>query len=313
MWISHPGKISPEIDYLGNRKHCIYLLKGQDAMLIGGGMSWIAPELEKQFASLDFPPERIRYLLIPHSHFDHCGAVPFIRRRFPAIQILGTAYAQRVLANPKAIAFIAAQNQRMIEFHGLEAQAQRWDLKFEAIPVERVVKEGDRIDLGDGIEAEFFEVPGHTQCAVAVYVPKLKALFPTDAAPFPTEDGKEPSFPSPQYHYPLYLSSLEKLASLPVQICGFEHHGALVGKECQSFLQQGLEKAKGLKALFLREYQKTGNLDEVARHFALESRSKNHQEFMSLEVHTQVMKTVIQKVLGDALPSPKGDPSPSRL
>lgn len=312
MWISEPGKVTEEIDYFGNRKHCIYLVKGKEGLLIGGGMSWIAPSLDKQLAQSNFAPEKIRYLLIPHSHFDHCGAVPYLKRKFPHLQILGAAYTQKVLASPKAISFIATQNQRMIEFQGLGQDAKHLDLTFDAIQVDQVVKEGDRIDLGSGIEAQFLEVPGHTQDAIAVYIPKLKALFPTDAAPFPTEDGVEPSFPSPQYSYPAFLASLEKLTALPVQICAFEHHGALVGNETQAFLKQGLEKTRGLKALFLREYQKMGNLDEVAKKFAMESRARNKQDFMSLEVHTTVMKTTIQKVLGEELPPLPSEKAPSK-
>ncbi len=302
MWISEPGRVSAEIDFWGTPKHCIYLLKGKEAMLIGGAMSWIGPSLEKQLAQMEFDSTGIRYLLIPHSHFDHCGAVPFLKRKLPHLKILGAAYTHKVLLNPKAVRFIADQNERMIEFYGLSREAERLGLKFNGIEVEQVVKEGDRIDLGQGMEVQFLEVPGHTQDAMAVYVPKLKALFPTDAAPFPTEDGREPSFPSPQYSYPQYLASLEKMASLPVQICAFEHHGALVGDETQAFLKLGLEKTRGLKELFLRAYQELGTLDEVAKKFALESQARNKQESLSLEVHISVMKTSVQKVLADDLP-----------
>ncbi|GAI18030.1 unnamed protein product, partial [marine sediment metagenome] len=79
MWIQEPGKINDRIDFLGTRDLCLYLLKGKEAMIIGGAMSYIAPSLERQFSEMDFDLDRIRYLVIPHSHFDHCGAVPYLK------------------------------------------------------------------------------------------------------------------------------------------------------------------------------------------------------------------------------------------
>ena len=81
MWIGEPGKVTDRIDFLGTREICLYLLKGKEAMIIGGGMSHIAPSLEKQFSRMDFDTENIKYLAVPHSHLDHCGAVPYLKRK----------------------------------------------------------------------------------------------------------------------------------------------------------------------------------------------------------------------------------------
>ncbi len=124
MWITNPGKISAHIDFLGTRKNAVFLLKGNEGMLIGGGMSYIGPSLETQFTRLEFDPRKIRYLAILHSHYDHCGAVPYLKRKFPHLRILASAYAQKVLANPKAIDFISDQNERMIEKTGLSGESR---------------------------------------------------------------------------------------------------------------------------------------------------------------------------------------------
>jgi 2-aminobenzoylacetyl-CoA thioesterase len=305
MWIANPGKISAQVDFLGARKNAVFLLKGKEGMLIGGGMSYIAPSLEKQFAYPEFDPQKIRYLVILHSHYDHCGAVPYLKRKFPHIRILASAYAQKVLANPKAIDFIARQNKRMVEQMGVVEDSRRLNLQFDGLQVDQVVKEGDRIDLGDGITAEFMEVPGHTKCAIAVYVPKLEALFPTDAVPFATDDGQEPSFPSPQFDFPAFQASLGKLAALPVQICACEHNGVFTGDEAKQFITKGLAKTEGLKQYLMGEYQKAKTLDEMAKNLAVQSIAKNKLPFLDLETQITVSKTVAQKVLGDWLPEQK--------
>jgi hypothetical protein len=61
-----PCEILESLKLLGAWPNCLYLLKGKEAMIVGGGMSWVAPALEKQFAAMDFDFSRIRYLDITH-------------------------------------------------------------------------------------------------------------------------------------------------------------------------------------------------------------------------------------------------------
>jgi glyoxylase-like metal-dependent hydrolase (beta-lactamase superfamily II) len=298
MWIREPGKITDRIDFLGTRKNCLYLLKGEKAMIIGGGMSYIAPSLERQFSEAAFDFKRIKYLVIPHSHFDHCGAVPYLKRKFPWVQIAASAYSREVFSKEKALNFIANINEEMIEKLGLESEYARLNLQFDGIQVDQVVAEGDIIDLGDGIETHFIEAPGHTKCSMAIYVPKLKAVFPSDSAPFPTDDGTALSYPSAQYDFPLYMESLKKLAAYEVAICAFDHHGVFIADQAKNILQQGLEQAERFKNYVINQYRQIGDLDKMAQNLAAAASEKNKFGFLSLELETAVAKTVIRKILG---------------
>ena len=298
MWISEPGKISDRIDFLGTRKTCLYLLKGREAMLIGGGMSWTAPYLEKQFSAMDYDFHKIKYLVIPHSHFDHCGAVPYLKRKFPWLQVVASAYCKQVLSREKVIKIIADGNDKMIEKLRFQDEYDRLNLKFDNIHVDRVVAEGDIIELGDEIEARFTETPGHTKGSITIYVPNLKALFPSDAAPSPTDNGRELSYPSAQYDFPLYMKSLRKLTTYDVDICGFDHHGVFIGRQAKEILQQGLEQAEEFKSHVMEQYQQTGDLDKMAQKLAAASSVKSKFEFLSLELETAVAKTVISNIIG---------------
>ena len=298
MWIREPGKITDSLYFLGTCKTCLYLLKGRKAMIIGGGMSYIAPSLERQFSGMDFDLSRIKYLVIPHSHFDHCGAVPYLKRKFPWVEIVASEYCQQVFSKEKALDFIATMEKEMIEKLGLENEYQRLNLQFDGIQVDRVAAEGDIINLGDGIETHFIAAPGHTKCSMAIYVPKLKAMFPSDSAPFPIDDGSELSYPSAQYDFSLYMESLRKLAAYRVEICAFDHHGVFVADQAKSILQQGLKQTEKFKNYIMEQYQKTGNLDKIAQNLAAESAEKNTIPFLSLEFQTAIAKTVIRRILG---------------
>ena len=168
MWLGEPGKVTDRIDFLGTHKICLYLLKGEEAMIIGGGMGWIAPSLEEQFSAMDFDLKRIKYLVISHSHFDHCGAVPYLKRKFPQAQIVASAYSRDAFSKEKTIKFIVNTNQEIIQKLGLQAEHEQLNLQLNRIQVEQVVAENDVINLGDGIEVHFMEVPGHSKCSIAV-------------------------------------------------------------------------------------------------------------------------------------------------
>ena len=292
-----PCEILESLELLGTWPNCLYLLKGREAMIIGGAMSWVAPTLEKQFAILDFDLSRIRYLAVTHSHFDHCGAIPYLKRKFPQAKILASAYAQRVFSLKKAVQFIAAMNERAIEKTGIGKEAEGLALNFDGIQVDQAIAEQDLIDLGNGIAVRILETPGHTQCSLAAYVPFLKILFPSDAAAFPTFDGKGLAHPSPQYDFRLYLESLKKLLALEVEILAFEHHGFLRGAGAGQFLKQALEMAEGDRKFITEKVRSPEDLEAVAQKLAEEFLEQTRLPFLPPDIQKGVAATVVRKIL----------------
>ena len=297
MWIGEPGEVTDRIDFLGTHEICIYLLKGKEAMIISGGMSYIAPSLEKQFSQMDFNTENIKYLVVTHSHLDHCGAVPYLKRKFPRVQVLASAYSQEVFSKEKAVNAIASANKGAIDALGLQDEYEKLNLEFDGIHVDRVVAENDFIDLGDGIKAHFIETPGHTKCSLAVYVPKLKAMFPSDATPVPLADGSGLTVPSPQYDFLLYVKLLKKLCSYEVEICAFEHHGVLLGEQARNILPQGLEQTEKFKNYVIEQYKETDDLDKVAQKLASEMQEKNELPFLTPELQLTITKAAVRNIL----------------
>ena len=297
MWSEPPCEILESLEPLGTWPNCLYLLKGKEAMIVGGGMSWTAPALERQFAAMDFDFSRIRYLVISHSHFDHCGAVPYLKRKFPQAKILASAYAQRVFSLKKAVQFIAAMNDRMIEKAGMGKEAERLALKFDGIQVAQTIAEQDLVDLGNGITVRFLETPGHTQCSLAAYVPSLKILFPSDAAAFPTFDGKGPAHPSPQYDFRLYLESLKKLSALEVEILAFEHHGFLRGAGARQFLIQALELAEEDRKFITENLRSPEDFETVVQKLAGDFLEQTRLPFLPPDIQKGVAATVVRKIL----------------
>jgi len=300
MWIKEPGEVISNLDFLGTYENCLYLLRGKESMIIGGGMSYIVPSLEAQLSAIAFDPDHLRYLVILHSHFDHCGAVPYLKRKFPHIQVLASAHSERVFSKEKAVNFIADINKQMIDSSGLQSEYDRLNLKFDGIQVDRVITEEDTIDLGDDIEVHFMNMSGHTACSMAAYVPKLKILFPSDAAPTPIDEENVLYCLGPQYDFSLYTESLKKLVSCEPEVCAFEHHGAVTGDQAKKVLCEGLRQTENFKNHVIELYRQTGDLDKIAQTVATETLDKNRFSFMDKELSVTVLKTVIRNVLRNA-------------
>ena len=301
MWIKEPGKINDNLDFLGTYDNCVYILKGDEYMIIGGGIAAIAPTLERQLSNLQLEPEKVKYLLITHSHFDHCGAVPYLKQKFPHLKIIASAYAAELLVKEKVIDTITQFNKRIIDLKGLQAESEKINLQFKGIEVDHIVKENDVIELGDEINVHIVEAPGHTKCSIAAYVPKLQALFPSDSVPLPSGSGDQPVLlPSPQYSYSMFLNTVEKLSNYEIQICGFEHQGIFTGEQAKQLILDGLDETISYKNNIVEMYNQLHDLEQITQHYVSESMQKRPADSLDENALAMVCKSEIKSVLRDA-------------
>ncbi len=98
------GKVNSNLSYLGRKELGMYLLEGEkESMLISAGISFILGDILAQIKSFGIDENKIKSLLILHSHFDHVGTVPYFKRTYPAIDIYASQRAWDILTMPKAI------------------------------------------------------------------------------------------------------------------------------------------------------------------------------------------------------------------
>ncbi len=154
MLTDQPGKIAEGLYLLGSKQNLMYLVRGKDNMIIGGGMSWIAPYLDEQLDSLNIGPGDIRYLVIQHAHFDHVGAVPYMQRKFPGMKVLATAAARLTLSKEKIMQYMDIANKLAVEHMGPGERCGKLDLSIGIINVDEIVGDSCVIDLGNGMSKE---------------------------------------------------------------------------------------------------------------------------------------------------------------
>ncbi len=261
MIFEAPGKITDRIWLVGRRESCAYIVGGEDEYaLLGGAMAYVAPDVLDQLKRFDIAETKIRRIVILHSHFDHCGMVPFLKRRWPWALVTASARSKELLQKPKVIASIAALNQALIASSGLTDSAQEHDLRFDGIDVEAVVGDGDTLACGD-LSLEILAVPGHSSCSIAVYIPEEKALFASDAGGIPFGDK---IFTAANSNFDLYQASLAKMAARDVAIHLAEHYGARSGEEGRRFLQDAMTAAAETREALEATYAATGDEAQTA-------------------------------------------------
>ncbi len=295
MWIREPQKVSEEIEYLGTTDMCVYLLKGREYMFIEGGMSYVVPTLLRQLDERGVDQSKITKFLILHSHFDHCGVVPFFKRRLPQIEVLASARTKEVYGKEKAIHFIRERNRAMIEYYGMQREAAEFNLDFDEIPVDRVIKEGDRVDLGNGLIVEFTEVPGHSSCSIAAYVGKIRALFASDAAGIPNERGI--IYPIGNENFIQFQRSLAKLNEYDVESLCAARNGVFMGKDGREFISKTMRAAEQLRQEVIKRFGETGDRERVTTELCDRIYAEVKTVDIPKEIFLRVVKSIVDNIV----------------
>jgi glyoxylase-like metal-dependent hydrolase (beta-lactamase superfamily II) len=196
--------------------------------------------------------------LILHTHFDHCGAVPSLKRRLKNLVVYASPRGKELLSTPAVTAEIKALNESLIAMHGGGADR---DVFWDGIAVDEVVSGGDRVDWGTN-ELEIIDAPGHSSCSIAAFFPSEKALFASDAGGIPFGDR---IFASGNSNFTKYQETLERFAALDVSIHLSEHYGAFTGRDGKDFMGRSIAAAKETRAILEESYKRTRDIEQSKR------------------------------------------------
>ena len=292
--LQNPGLIKDEILLLGTRSFCMYLVQGEFYALLGGGVPWIVHRLETQLDQYHIDRSRIRYLVISHAHHDHCGAVSYLLKRYPHIEIVTSDYGAHVLNMSKAVELIKAVNRQTLDKMKKPHCYNGISLDFQPIPVSHRVSDGDCLDLGSGIALQFYSTPGHSRCSLSTYIPTL-ALFPADALPL-LKDGDK-FIVTANHDYDDYIRSIEKLQTLGVDLIGYEHGGMLSGADVATIVPKSLAATLQQRQRITQLYDKHHDLDQLVDEI---TEKYNAAEFFDM-VPPAVMRASMNRMVRSAL------------
>lgn len=259
MHVTNPGKINEHLIFIGTSYYSIYLIKGDKSALIDTGITGIGHYLCKQIK--DFVKE-LDFILLTHSHYDHCGSLHVLKQNFPDAKICASKIAKEILKKPSAIQLIRELSEEERSKSSLPMISKQ-EPSFQGADVDEVLDEGDEVSLGR-ISLRVISTPGHTRCSLSYYMPEGRVLFSGDAIGLPAPGmpyGVDPSWRS---DYDVYMNLLNRLSKLDIDIICFGHLGYLRAEQARRFFERSRWASLKLKdqiESLLREFN--FDLDKV--------------------------------------------------
>lgn len=230
------GRINEYLSVAGNAIYPSYVVRGsKKSMMIDAGINLFGPLYAKSLDEILGGREKLDYLFVTHSHYDHLGAMPYLRRMIPGMRTGGHERVAGLLKKESVLQQMTrlSEIQRPLfgQFTGDE------DVRLEPVELDHILREGDSFDLG-GLTCNVYEVPGHTRDSLAFYFPEAGMLFPGESIGYVEDSPEGGVLVEFLSSYDDYLASLEKMISLKPKLFGMGHAWIYTGDDAADFLER---------------------------------------------------------------------------
>lgn len=157
--------VTPEI----KRYVYVYVLEGKACYLIDSGVDGAEEIIADYFGSIGRKMTDIRGILLTHAHPDHIGSAAKIREMTGC-----TVYASAGESSWIRDIDLQFEQRPIPNFYTLVNQS---------VPVDVILKDGDRIELENDLTIEVVGTPGHSCEELSYLLPGQHAIFTGDAIP----------------------------------------------------------------------------------------------------------------------------------
>jgi glyoxylase-like metal-dependent hydrolase (beta-lactamase superfamily II) len=230
-----PREIVNDLWMLGTNPYPLYLSKGiESGTIFEGGTGAMGFVVRDQLQTLGIGADFVTQVVLTHAHPDHVMAVPLLREMFPSATVLASEAASKTLRNEKAIASFCQMDDTVTDWligKGLITDdCRRPPVPENEITVDRLLKEGNTVDVDEGISFQVIETPGHSECSLSFFEPNAKVLIISDATGYylPDDDVWWPNYFS---GYGPYVASIEKLAQVGAGVLCLSHNAVIQGAD----------------------------------------------------------------------------------
>jgi glyoxylase-like metal-dependent hydrolase (beta-lactamase superfamily II) len=246
--ISKAGLVKDRFYVSGLSVYPIELLDGMTPVLFDGGVT-CAGRLYTDAIRTVLGEREPEIVFISHVHWDHCGAVASLKDAFPSMKVAMSPRAGEILKRRNAVLQMESLNAgvRSIVAALPEVDPVRLiDGPFQPFEADMELKDGQIIELGQGLTVEVLSTPGHTRDHMSYYVPEKKILIASEACGcLDSADAVMVEFIA---DYDLYLSSLKRLAELPVEMLCQGHRLVFLGRnEVRAFFDRSIKATTHFK------------------------------------------------------------------
>jgi proline-specific peptidase len=239
-----------------------YLLVGEErTALIDSGMAFCAAGLIANVKTI-LAGRSLDYIFISHSHYDHVGAIPYLRAEWPTVLVLGAEYAKAILARHSAQKVIRVLGEQAAKLYGA-GEPPLYDPT--SLQVDRTIGDGDCLDLG-GLTVKVIETKGHTKCSLAFLIDG-QTLFASESTGCMSTTGRiSPAFIT---SFTDAAQSIAKCQALNARFIISPHYGLVRAEDTPGYWPRCLQAAEETRGFVLRAaaqgYDEEQILDLYAR------------------------------------------------
>lgn len=213
------------------------ILSGEKTAMIDCGMAYSAGETISNIKEI-LNGRSLDYILISHTHYDHIGALPYIKKEFPDAVVCGSAHGQYVLTRPGAL--------KVIKDLGIYAASQYGtgdeEIITDGMGIDMVLDDGDKLELGNGHYIVCLSTKGHTDCAMTYVLEPDSVMFTSESTGICS--GPERSEVAILKSYDDSMESLEKCRSYGAKRIVSPHYGIVPEYYNDRYWEVFEEKAK---------------------------------------------------------------------
>ena len=240
MVVDQIGEIAYGIYMLGHRAMPVFLVDGDRPALFDAGLAFLGPVYARQIRRV-LNDRQPAWCFLTHSHFDHCGAVAYLKSQFPQMKVVCSKKAADVFGRPNAISLISDLNHFAAGM-AVDLGIDPGDTHFEPFGVDATAGEGDCFEISPDITVHAMETPGHTWDFLSYFVPHRKLLVASEALGTPDETGYIVT--DCLVDYDVHYQSMQRLSTLDVETLCLGHIYSCTGSDARRHVVESLVQSR---------------------------------------------------------------------
>jgi glyoxylase-like metal-dependent hydrolase (beta-lactamase superfamily II) len=210
--------------YEGNAVH-LYLVRGDKLALIDSGAGDSPSRaVEPALRELGLAWSDLDYLINTHGYADHAGGNGELKARASQVQIAVHPADKHLLSGPEAHMQSPTDTAAAMRLLGRDDMVAEREAALRRIigrtaGIDRLLEEGDVVDLGQDVRLAVIHTPGHTAGSVCFYWEAEGMVFTGDAV----QGHGWRSGTAPIYHDMVYVDSIARLETLGASVMCMGH------------------------------------------------------------------------------------------